>query len=244
MNFAYHIILPEYNAKYNTKLKIKEQNIYQMPLNRFRTLTKFVKNISVVSEINDGNFHTIEEDDEETIIHRCQKGDKQAYGLLVKKYMKRAYFTALGLIGSREGALDMSQEAFVRAYRSIKRLDAERKFFTWYYQILRNLCFNFLRDRARHARLFSEVGEKRLKDIPDGGQDASKHVEQEEMKEAVWKALNSLKEQEREIIILRDFQELSYKEIAELLECPMGTVMSRLYNARKALKIKLERYFP
>jgi len=179
--------------------------------------------------------------DEGALILRCQAGEKQAYGELVNKYMKRAYYTALGLIGSPEAAMDLSQEAFIRAYRAIKRLDADKKFFTWYYRILKNLCLNYLRDRARQARPFSEVGETTLLKMSDQSEDASNHVEREETKEIVWDAINSLKPQEREIIILKDFQEHSYKEISELLDCPMGTVMSRLYNARQALKVKLEK---
>jgi len=100
--------------------------------------------------------------DEGALILRCQAGEKQAYGELVNKYMKRAYYTALGLIGSPKAAMDLSQEAFIRAYRAIKRLDADKKFFTWYYRILKNLCLNYLRDRARQARPFSEVGETTL----------------------------------------------------------------------------------
>ena len=183
------------------------------------------------------------ENEDMTAILQCQKGDKQAYGRLVQKYMKRAYFTALGLVGSHEGALDLSQEAFVRAYRSIRKMDVERKFFTWYYQILRNLCFNYLRDRARHARTFSEIGEEQLDRMCDESQDLSTQMELDELKEAFWNAMSTLKPQEREIIILKDFQKMSYKEIAGALDCPIGTVMSRLYSARKALKSKLEGYF-
>ncbi len=186
---------------------------------------------------------TEDEIDERSIILKCQKGDKQIYGRLVEKYMKRAYFIALGLVGVHECALDLSQDAFVRAYRCINRLDANRKFFTWYYQILRNLCFNYLRDASRHARSFSEIGESQVENIIDRSQDSSLQVEQNELKEAMWKAMDTLKPNEKEIIILKDFQELSYKEIAESLDCPIGTVMSRLFTARQALKKKLESYF-
>lgn len=180
---------------------------------------------------------------EREIILDCQRGVKEAYGHLVKKYMKRAYYTALGLIGSPEAAMDLSQDAFVRAYRAIKRLDADKKFFTWYYRILKNLCLNYLRDRARHARPFSEVGETTILKLSDAEQDTFRQVERKETREAVWRAINSLKPAEKEIIILKDFQEHSYKEIADLLDCPIGTVMSRLYNARQALKSKLEKVF-
>jgi len=180
--------------------------------------------------------------DEGSVILRCQRGDTQIYGWLVKKYMQRAYFVALGLVGSHDGALDLSQDAFVRAYRSIHKLDPNRKFFTWYYQILRNLCFNFLRDNARHALPFSEIGDQQVDQIADNSDDASVQVEKDDMRERLWNAIDALKPNEREIIILKDFQEMSYKEIAETLEIPIGTVMSRLYSARHALKLKMESY--
>ena len=181
--------------------------------------------------------------DEQALILRSQQGDKQAFGYLVKKYMQRAYHIALGLTSSHDNALDLSQDAFVRAYRAISKLNPQRQFFTWYYQILRNLCFNHLRDRARHATSFSEIGADVVDNIKDTDADSATKIEQAEMREILWKALESLKPQDREIIILKDFQELSYKEIAEILACPNGTVMSRLYHARKALKIRMEGYY-
>ncbi len=179
--------------------------------------------------------------EEKALILRSQHGDKQAYGVLVNKYMKRAYVTALGFVGNHEGALDLSQEAFVRAYKAIGHFDAEKKFFTWFYRILKNLSLNFVRDRSNRARPFSEINETKLKTMRDNAQDTAALAEQNEQKELVWKAINALKANEKEIILLKDFQELSYKEIADILCCPLGTVMSRLYNARKSLKEKLER---
>jgi RNA polymerase sigma-70 factor (ECF subfamily) len=181
--------------------------------------------------------------EEQNLILQAQTGDNQAYGVLVQKYMKRAYFIALGLVGSHENALDLSQEAFVRAYRSLKKIDVERKFFTWLYQILRNLCFNFLRDSARHAAPFSEIGEQSLNQLIDDSQNTWREMERHELHEVMWQAINELKPNEREIIILKDFQDMSYKKIAEFLACPIGTVMSRIFNARKALKTKLEDYY-
>ena len=181
-----------------------------------------------------------ESERERQAILRCQQGDRQAFGYLVKKYMQRAYYVALGFLGSPENARDLSQEAFVRAFRAIKRFDTDKKFFTWYYQILRNLCLNFIRDRARHARSFSEIGERELLKVSDGTR-TSEAVEREETHKVVWEAISQLKPKEREIIILKDFQDLSYKEMAEVLNIPIGTVMSRLYYARSALKEKLER---
>ncbi|MBN1154054.1 sigma-70 family RNA polymerase sigma factor [candidate division KSB1 bacterium] len=182
------------------------------------------------------------EADESELIRRSRMGDKDAFGQLVCIYMKRAYFSALGLVSSHEAALDLSQEAFVRAYRAIGKLDPERKFYTWLYQILRNLCFNYIRDRARHARPFSELDEQKMQQIADASQDASSRVETDELHQQLRRAINLLSPLEREVIVLKDLQELSYKEIAEVLGCPVGTVMSRLYNARKALRNSMKEY--
>jgi len=176
-------------------------------------------------------------------IQLCQEGNKAAYGYLVEQYKERAYYSALGIVRSHDVALDLSQDAFVRAFRHINRFDTTKKFFTWYYQILRNLCLNFIRDKKRHARSFSEVDEQQIKRMTDEREDAAALAEQNELKEALWAAMDDLKPKEREIIMLKDFQDLPYKEIAEILEIPIGTVMSRLFNARKALKVKLERTY-
>ncbi|MDZ7316418.1 MAG: sigma-70 family RNA polymerase sigma factor [candidate division KSB1 bacterium] len=187
-------------------------------------------------------FPQVRDDDE--AVRLCRKGYRQAYGFLVKSYMQRAYFCALGLVGSHEDALDLSQEAFVRAYRAIDRFELGRSFFGWYYKILRNLCLNYLRDKKLHARSFSEIGEVELNHLQDERQSVDTAVEQTELREKVWTALHQLKPADREIILLKDFQDYSYKEIADLLDIPIGTVMSRLFNARRNLKSKLERIYP
>lgn len=178
-------------------------------------------------------------EDDQQAVRKCLEGEKAAFGFLVEKYKKKAYFTALALVGSHEDALDLSQEAFVRAYRAIGSYNAKYGFFTWFYRILRNLCLNHVRDRSRRGRLLEKRSEElRVSHPPD----PSLLVEADEIRGAVWEALASLSPRDREIIVLRDLQELSYREIADTLECPMGTVMSRLYNARKRLREKLERY--
>ena len=105
---------------------------------------------------------TIDEYDDQTLILLSQEGNKQAFGILVKRYMQRSYYVALGLVSSHEDALDLSQEAFVRAYRAIKRFEPGRQFFTWFYQILRNLCFNFIRDRKKNVYRFSDIPENEV----------------------------------------------------------------------------------
>ncbi|MBN1637577.1 MAG: sigma-70 family RNA polymerase sigma factor [Ignavibacteriales bacterium] len=173
--------------------------------------------------------------DEIEILKLCIQGNKRAYDIIVKRYMKRAYFVAFGFVSDKDAALDLSQDAFIRAYRSIKKFDLRIKFFTYYYQILKNLCFNFLRDKKKHTRAFSEVGEEIIEMISDDESYSNKY-EKIELKEKLWKAINELDDIHREIIILKEFNGLSYSEIAELLNIPIGTVMSRLYHSRMLLR--------
>ncbi len=172
------------------------------------------------------------------LIRRAQSGEKAAYGLLVQSYMQPAYYSALALVGSHDDALDLSQQAFIRTWKAISRFEAGKKFFTWYYRILRNLCLNRLRDRSRHARTFSDFDN--VIDIADEASDPSALLEREQLRSEVRSALGKLRPEEREIIVMKEFDDYSYMEISELLECPIGTVMSRLYYARKHLKELLE----
>lgn len=186
---------------------------------------------------------TLEGCDDQQLISLSQKGDKEAFGILVERYMRRAYYVALGFVGSHEDALDLSQEAFVRSYRAIKRFTLGKRFFTWYYQILRNLCFNFLRRRKRGTYNFSEMPENEVLQIRDESEDTpDKIVEKKELINKLWEAIQSLSESDREIIVLRDIEGLSYLEIADALECPAGTVMSRLYYARKKLALQMREF--
>jgi len=180
--------------------------------------------------------------DKETVaIQRCQGGCRSAFEFIVNRYMKQAYSIALGFVGNREDALDLSQEAFFRAYSNIEKLNPQRKFFPWFYHILRNLCFSHLRKR-KVRRAYSLDGENspEVAAESDGWFDPEAVAQKDEAKTAVWQAIGDLDEKHREVIILRHFENLSYERIAQILFCNKGTVMSRLYNARKKLKKLLD----
>lgn len=180
-------------------------------------------------------------DDEQTMVLRWQKGDKEAFEYLVKKYMRKAYFIALGLVGQHDDALDLSQEAFIRVHRHRKKFDPNRRFFPWFYQVLKNLCFTWLKEqKANPHTTLEELGEQAEEEELYGHPDPDVIEERDEIKDRVWRAVFALKPREREIIVLRHFQNLSYREISEVMSCSQGTVMSRLYYARRALKKKLE----
>jgi RNA polymerase sigma-70 factor (ECF subfamily) len=175
-----------------------------------------------------------------TLIRRAQGGDRAAFGELVSRYMRRAYFGALGLLGSHDDALDVSQEAFIRAFRARRSIDPERPFFPWLYQILRRLCFNVGRDRGTRRRLLEQASPW-LASVASGAGavDPSRAAEQSELRDRVAAAIQGLPAGQREIIVLREFDGLSYGEIAEVTGIPLGTVMSRLHTARRSLAAKL-----
>ena len=172
---------------------------------------------------------------EAALIRRCQAGDKDAFGGIVRQYAGRATGAAYLMLGCREEALDASQEAFVRAWRHIRRFDPATHFYSWYARILRNECISRLRRRARR-RTVALVGE----DPSDGdGKDPALLVERTERDRRLWRAVLSLPVPQREIIVLAHFQGLSYKEMAQTIGIPIGTVMSRLHAARQALRTLL-----
>jgi RNA polymerase sigma-70 factor (ECF subfamily) len=173
-------------------------------------------------------------------IRRTQEGDKEAFGMLVRVHMKRAYFVALGIVGSHDDALDLSQDAFAKAFTNINRFEAGKRFFTWYYRILRNLCLNFIRDRNVRAVPFSMMDEAEREAIPASQPTGHELLEQSERRDLVWSALWKMNAPDRELILARDVLGTSYEELAELMGCPLGTVMSRLYHARKRLREQLE----
>ena len=177
-----------------------------------------------------------------TLVLRAQRGERAAFGELVTRYMQRAYYTALGLVGNHDDALDLSQEAFARAFRARATIDAERPFFPWLYQIIRRLCFNHTRDQRSRRQKLERVGSW-LEETTMGVRPLSpeRAAERAELRERVAAAIDRLAEREREALVLREFEGLRYREIAELLGIPIGTVMSRLYRARRSLAREIEK---
>jgi RNA polymerase sigma-70 factor (ECF subfamily) len=162
---------------------------------------------------------------ESEILTLVQKGDREAYQEIVVRNMRSAYYVALAFVHNHQDALDLSQEAFIKAFRKIKKFDTKRPFFPWFYRILKNLCI----DHYKHRRRLNEVPLENVRVLEVEHEDR-------EMKKALWKGIDKLPDEQKEIIVLRYFQQLSYQEIAEILDKPIGTVMSSLYYAKKRLK--------
>ena len=169
-------------------------------------------------------------------------GDSAAFDSLVAKLRRRAFYVAHSLVGSREDAMDLSQEAFMKVFRARDTFRDGEPFLPWFHRILRNTCFSFLRKRGRLRKVSissrapgaEDEGDWELEDAR--AESPSDRLAAQEWSTAFGEALESLSARDREILVLRHHRELSYREIAESLGIPQGTVMSRLFHARRRLR--------
>ena len=172
-----------------------------------------------------------------TLAAAARGGELAAFERLVKLFMRRAYFFCLGICGNREDALDISQNAFARAWRGISRLADPASFPSWLFSILRNEAATFLKKRGRVER--RELTDSALLETVE----SDDNPESADDRREIWQAISRLPLQMREIIVMKHLQGMSYEEIAGLLEIPRGSVAIRLYRARAELKRKLESRF-
>jgi RNA polymerase sigma-70 factor (ECF subfamily) len=172
-------------------------------------------------------------EDEVRAIAACQKGDRNAYELIVRRYAARAVGVARTILRDVAHAEDAAQEAFVRAFRAIRRFDRKERFYPWFYRILKNVCLTALKRRKGRELSLDAEDAPPLAAPPD---DPSTRASRKELRATIEVALARLTEPHREILYLSHFEELSYKEIASCLSIPIGTVMSRLWAARRALR--------
>jgi len=170
--------------------------------------------------------------DDKELVGRVKKGEVSAFAILVEKYEREIFEYSYFLIGDREEALDMTQETFLKAYTNIKTLRREEDFKFWLRRIARNLCFKRIKKMRREKEVMERQREETLS--------LDSYVIKKEREERVKRALNKLPEKMREIIILRDIEGLSYKEIKEILNIPMSLVKVRIFRARNLLKRILE----
>src|SRR6476661_608490 len=161
--------------------------------------------------------------DDSIAIERCLKGEKEAFRFLVERYQAQAVGHSLAILANREDALDATQEAFVDAFQALKKFDRTRRFYPWFYVLLRHRCYKLIA-KKREAENIEDAEIL----APQAGVSGEERL-------ALEKALLSLAKEDREIVTLKYLDGFSYDEIAELLKIPRGTVMSRLFYARKQL---------
>lgn len=178
-------------------------------------------------------------DEDQLLIERALGGDRAAFGHLALRYQDRLYSSMLGVTGSVEEAEDVVQDALVRAFLKLDSFQQNSQFFTWLYRIAFNVAL------SRHRRRRSRISIDQTRDATglepvDDGELPDEPMLRRERVDLVRRALSQLTEQHRSILILREMEECSYEQIAEILEISIGTVRSRISRARGQLKLALE----
>lgn len=184
---------------------------------------------------------------DESLFSQVQRGDRHAFDMIVSRYKTRLHNCVFRLVGSVEMAEDLVQETFLRVYRNRENYQATSNFSTWIYTIALNLARSELRKRKRR-QFFSlnaspnDDSSSEGFDLPDTTAGPSEYLEQSELGRAIHQAINQLPVKYRTVIVLRDIDELSYEQISEILECPTGTIKSRVNRARLRLQEMLRHW--
>jgi RNA polymerase sigma-70 factor, ECF subfamily len=193
----------------------------------------------------------LEENDDLKLIDRIQGGDQDAFKELVERYQRKVYSICYGMLKEREACLDVSQEVFIKVYRYLEKFNRESSFYTWLYRITVNMCIDYIRKNSKVQRVEyddqlahdgSEIeGEEHI--LPSTlGIHPDKVYGRKELRKKMAEALETLSEKHRTILVLREVEGLSYEEMADVLNVSKGTVMSRLYHARRYFQDAIKEY--
>lgn len=178
---------------------------------------------------------------EKELIGKAKQGDVEAFEKLIEGCQKKVFNIAFRMLGNFDDASELSQEVFLKAYKSIKNFKGDTLFNTWIYKVTTNACLDEIRKR-KNKKVVSldediEIGGNEMKrQIKDDSPGPELTAEDNELKRAVKDSINMLSEEYRTVIVLRDIQGFSYEEISGIIKCPEGTVKSRINRARQALK--------
>jgi RNA polymerase sigma-70 factor (ECF subfamily) len=177
---------------------------------------------------------------DEELVEACQAGEASAFDVLVGRWEDRIRGAAYRFLGSQDEARDVAQETFLKAYRGLAGFKREARFSSWLYQIATNLC----RDRLRRRKVRPQVSLEALEEtgpvLVESGRGAHERLLERDLAEAVRRAIHTLSEEQREVVILKEYQELTFLEIAQALDVPVSTVKTRLYRGLLQLRLRLE----
>ena len=176
----------------------------------------------------------------------AQRGDMRAFEELVARHRDKVYARAFSMIRNEEDATDLSQEAWVKAWQRLKQFQGDSSFLTWMTRIVINLCLDKLRkqkrERAESIESLEEESGGVERQMPTVTVNPTERLERSELRQRIDKALGQLSYEHRTVLILHEFEDLEYKEIAKRMQCSIGTVMSRLFYARRKMAALMASY--
>ncbi|MFL2779492.1 MAG: sigma-70 family RNA polymerase sigma factor [Gammaproteobacteria bacterium] len=180
---------------------------------------------------------------EKSLINLVKNGDKKAYEVLVLQYQDRLVYSVYKFLKDYELAQDIAQEAFVKAFKNIEKFRGDSSFYTWIYRIAINTAKNFLSSKARSSEVYDdEIMELKLSESAITTENPENILEAEELRTKMMEAIQSLPDDIRTTLSLREFDGLSYEEIAKVQNCPIGTVRSRIHKGREILDKTFSKY--
>ena len=185
--------------------------------------------------------------DEGVLVKRARQGDLGAYDELVRRYQERIYATVYHMTANHEDANDLAQEAFIKGYQALKSFKGGSSFYTWVYRIAVNKTINFLKQRKNRSHMSLDDLDFNAEHDPDlvaliSEKTPRREINLAELHEKLNSAMQKLSEPHRLVVTLHDVQGLSHEEIAEIMDCNIGTVRSRLFYARQQLQAYLSDY--
>jgi len=187
--------------------------------------------------------HTVSPGDGE-LVERARQGNREAFRALVERYQRKVAALALGMLRNREDALDIVQDTFTKAYQSLDKFKGDSSFYTWIYRIGVNLCIDHQRRESRYVQVAPDPDEPGEDITPPSPEELERDhpfemAHSSEIGAHLVEAIKELTPEHRAVILLREVDGLSYEEISQALDCPKGTVMSRLHYARRHLQARL-----
>lgn len=181
---------------------------------------------------------------DQQLVERVQRGDKRAFDLLVKKYQHKIVSLVLRYVKDPDDAMDVAQEAFIKAYRALPKFRGDSAFYTWIYRIAINTAKNHLVAKNRRpADAHIDVSDAEQFDSAQALKEVAtpeRYMMRDEIQKTVYQALQDLPDDLRTAVTLREFDGLSYEEIAEVMSCPVGTVRSRIFRGREAIDQRIK----
>jgi RNA polymerase sigma-70 factor, ECF subfamily len=183
--------------------------------------------------------------DDRDLVLAAQRGDREAFRTLFDRYHRRAYALAFGVVRHQDDALDVVQDAFIKAHKYLDKFEGNSSFYTWLYRIVMNLAIDHLRKHRRVRPV--ELDEARLDEssVDEGllpkmlGGNPGRALMDKEIRARIDSALGELSENHRSVLVMRELEGLSYEEMAKAMGCSKGTIMSRLFHARKNMQTRL-----
>jgi RNA polymerase sigma-70 factor, ECF subfamily len=184
--------------------------------------------------------------DDRELVESARKGDRDAFKTLFERYHRRAYGLAFGVLRHPDDALDVVQDAFIKAHKYLDKFEGNSSFYTWLYRIVMNLAIDHLRKHRRQKPV--ELDEQHLEEGASGddsllpkilGGNPGRALLDKEIRARIDQALGQLSENHRAVLVMRELEGLSYEEMAQAMNCSKGTIMSRLFHARKNMQRQL-----